>query len=153
MQMPSCICGGPHGVNPSLRLRWHQKPRCCTETDDAYKILYPRFTLRHTDGVRASEPKHTVQEVDGDGDLSFLPGISLRLQLVADHPLEPANSGLYMRTLVVTGRPSANRCRHARPDTSEEGHAVSDWSGRSRSRPRWIAAVRRPHSDDVPPPQ
>ncbi len=56
------------------------------------------------DVVRASEFRHAVERVDGDVHLGRAPFVRARVQLIADHLLEPADCGLGSRPCRVAGR-------------------------------------------------
>jgi hypothetical protein len=114
------------------------------QTRNAYKILYPSSILHDADRVRVSERKHTVQEVDGDGDLSFLSDTGLILQLVADHLLKVTDRGPDTRTLAVTGSLVPTDAATVGQTLQKKVTLGLIGLGRSRSLPRWIAAVRRP---------
>src|ERR1700753_1484026 len=59
--------------------------------------------LRNADGLRASERKHAVEDVDSDRDFGVLPGIGPRPRAVADDLLKPADRGLDSATSVIVG--------------------------------------------------
>jgi hypothetical protein len=59
--------------------------------------------LHNADGLRASERKHAVEDVDCDRDFGVPPGIGPRPQAVADDLPKQANCGLDSGTFVVAG--------------------------------------------------
>jgi hypothetical protein len=76
---------------------------CCT--DRLVSALSPPhgFRLGDADGLRASELKHAIEGMNGDGDLGRAAGFSPRAQRMADHSFEAADGGLHQSPTRVPG--------------------------------------------------
>src|SRR5215212_11906866 len=66
-------------------------------------VSVPRLCSGDTDGFRASQLQHAVQDHEGDVHLGGLMLVRARVQPVADHPFEAADRCLGQRTTVVAG--------------------------------------------------
>ena len=63
----------------------------------------PSLCLSDADGLRASEFKHPVQGLNGDGDLSATTSVGPRAQCIADHSFKPADGSLHQSPTRVPG--------------------------------------------------
>src|SRR4051812_42721976 len=63
----------------------------------------PHLWLSDADGPRASKLEHTVQSMNGDGDLCRTTPVGLRTQRIPDHSFEAADGGLHQSPARVPG--------------------------------------------------
>jgi Resolvase, N terminal domain len=82
---------------PTVRRMRPDQPwgRCCTDRRIVATSPYPHLASGNTDGDRASQLQHAVQDIDGDTNFGGATLVLMKARPIVDHLFISADGGLY----------------------------------------------------------